>query len=205
MLLVSDATKLPDIYHRQANKSKHYITGSFGKTESVFNMQEHKSHARFRKLIAGPYSFTKIKKMEPLIDTRIVEWVEALENRFAKTDARFDFAPWAVFMAYDIISEVGFGAPIGFIEKGEDIGGLIQGFHDGMPAFGLMCRLYPFTEWIKTTFIGDKLVAKPEDDSGIGVLMRFRDKLLGERINDIKAGITIERVDLLQTYDPPVT
>lgn len=53
MLLVSDATKLPDIYSRQANKSQHYITGSFGKTESLFNMQDSKQHAQFRKIAAG--------------------------------------------------------------------------------------------------------------------------------------------------------
>lgn len=57
MLLVSDATKLPDIYSRQANKSKHYITGSFGKTESLFNMQDYKQHARFRKVAAGICEF----------------------------------------------------------------------------------------------------------------------------------------------------
>ena len=111
----------------------------------LVNMQEHRTHAHFRKIIAGPYSFSNIKKMEPLIDSRIVQWTDALDTRYAKTNIDFDFGPWAVFMAYDIISEVGFGAPIGFIEKGEDIGGLIQGFHDGLPAFGLMCRLYPFT------------------------------------------------------------
>jgi len=54
MLLVNDATRLPDMYHRQANKSKHYITGSFGKSESVFNMQDWKQHAYHRKMIAGP-------------------------------------------------------------------------------------------------------------------------------------------------------
>lgn len=198
MLLVSDATKLPEIYHRQAIKSKHYITGSFGAVESVFNMQEHHVHARHRKLIAGPYSFTNIKKMEPLVDVLIQDWAEALEKRFASTGEIFDFAPWAVFMAYDIISDIGFGAPLGFVKKGEDIGGLIQGFHDGLPAFGLMCRLYPFTEWAKTTFLGKYLVAKPEDDSGIGVLMRFRDKLIDERQKDIEAGKG-GRVDLLQT------
>lgn len=71
MLLVSDATKLPEIYHRQANKSSHYITGSFGKTESLFNMQDWRQHAYFRKIAAGPYSFSNIKKMEPLVDARI--------------------------------------------------------------------------------------------------------------------------------------
>ena len=54
MLLVNDATRLPDVYHRQANKSQHYITGSFGKAESVFNMQDWKQHAHHRKMIAGP-------------------------------------------------------------------------------------------------------------------------------------------------------
>lgn len=47
--------------------------------------------------------------MEPLIDHRISDWIEQLDERFAKTGKQMDFAPWAVFVAYDIISEVGFG------------------------------------------------------------------------------------------------
>lgn len=103
-------------------------------------------------------------------------------------------------MAYDIISEIGFGAPFGFIETGEDVGGLIKGFHDGLPAFGLMCRLHPFTSWIKSTFLNKYLVASPEQESGIGSLMRFRDKLLNQRVEDMKKGTTGGRIDLLQTY-----
>lgn len=47
--------------------------------------------------------------MEPLIDVRIKEWVDKISEKFAKTGDKFDFAPWAVYMAYDVISEVGFG------------------------------------------------------------------------------------------------
>lgn len=54
LLLVSDPKKLPEIYHRNADKTGHYITGSFGETESLFNMRSHKTHASFRKHIAGP-------------------------------------------------------------------------------------------------------------------------------------------------------
>lgn len=103
-------------------------------------------------------------------------------------------------MAYDIISEIGFGAPFGFIEKGEDVAGLIKGFHDGLPAFGLLARLYPFTYWVKSTWVGEKyLVAKPEDDSGIGILMRFRDRLIAERLEANADGKSQGRIDLLQT------
>ncbi|KAL1845821.1 hypothetical protein Plec18167_009274 [Paecilomyces lecythidis] len=201
LIIVSDATKLPEIYDRYADKTAHYITGSFGKTESLFNMRDHKKHAFFRKIAAGPYSFTNVKKMEPLFDLRINHWISKMEDKFANTGEKFDFAPWAVYMAYDIISEVGFGAPFGFTDKGEDVGGLIQGFHDGLPAFGLMARLHPFTTWIKTTWVGDKyLVASPEQESGIGTLMRFRDRLLKERIEDMESGKAMSRTDLLQTF-----
>ena len=103
-------------------------------------------------------------------------------------------------MTYDVISDIGFGGPLGFIEQGRDVEGLIQGFRDSLPLFGLMWSLYPFTRWIKTTWIGTKyLVSKPEDSSGAGILMRFRDRLLTERINDMENGKSRERVDLLQT------
>ncbi|KAF2683162.1 cytochrome P450 [Lentithecium fluviatile CBS 122367] len=199
LLLVSDASKLPEVYNRQANKSDHYVTGSFGEQESLFNMKEHKVHAHYRKIAAGPYAFTNVKKMEPMIDHRISEWLAKLTTLFADTNKEFDFAPWAVYMAYDIISEVGFGAAFGFVESESDVGGLIQGFHDGLIPFGLMARLWPFTNFIKKTPLGKALIAKPEDNSGIGMLMQFRDKLLSQRLRDIEEG-KADRIDLLQTF-----
>ncbi|KAH9866780.1 hypothetical protein J1614_008473 [Plenodomus biglobosus] len=103
-------------------------------------------------------------------------------------------------MAYDIISSVGFGAPFGFVASGTDVAGLIRGFHDGLPAFGLMARLWPLTHWIKSTWLGEKyLVAKPTDNSGIGTLMRYRDGLIAQRQQDIAAGKPV-RMDFLQTF-----
>lgn len=201
LLLVSDSSKLPAIYSRRADKTDHYVTGTFGDTESVLNMKLHRTHAKFRKLIAGPYSFTNIKKMEPLIDARMQHWVDKMSVDFVSTGKAFDVCDWAVYMAYDVVSEIGFGAPFGFVEAGADVGDLIQGFHDGITAFGILARLHPFMTWVKSTWLGRKyLVAKPEDSSGIGVLMRYRDKLLEDRLKQIAEGKTVDRVDLLQTF-----
>ena len=201
MLLISDATRIPTIYHRTADKTDHYVAFklAFGKEEGVQHKKMHADHAPLRKSIAGPYSFSNIKKMENLIDARMEFWIQTLERKFAKAGTMFDFAPWAVYMAYDIISEIGFGAPLGFVEKGEDIGGLIEGFHSGLVVFGLLCRLHPFTKWFQDTWLGEKLLlAKPSDKNGVGVLMRFRDQLLEQRIRDIEAG-NVSRYDLVQT------
>lgn len=53
---------------------------------------------------------------------------------------------------------------------------------------------------MKSTFLKKYLVATPADDSGIGVLMRFRDRLISQRLKDIEEKKTINRVDLLQTF-----
>lgn len=102
-------------------------------------------------------------------------------------------------MTYDIISEIGFGAPFGFIDSGSDVGGLIQGLHESLPVFGLMARLWPVTEFIKRTPLKRFIIPQAEDPTGIGLVMRFRDKLILQRQQDMEAG-TVKRVDFLQTY-----
>jgi hypothetical protein len=96
LLLVSDARKLPEIYHFKANKTPYYLTGSFGETESLFNMRDHKVHAKMRRLVAGPYSFTKVSAMEPMMDERLEAWIQKIEEMFATSGKAFDFCDWAV-------------------------------------------------------------------------------------------------------------
>lgn len=54
LLLIADSQKLPEFYHRNADKTEFYITGSFGETEALFNIRSHKDHATLRKRIATP-------------------------------------------------------------------------------------------------------------------------------------------------------
>ncbi|KXX82964.1 Pisatin demethylase [Madurella mycetomatis] len=199
MILINDATKIPLIYHRFADKTQHYITGSIGPVENIFNMQDHHTHARYRKFAASPYSFTNVKKMEPLIDERIEYWLSRVDTLFASTKAPFDFSPWASYMAYDVISEVGFGECFGFVEQGRDVNGLIRSMHDGVLPFGIMARMYPLTRWLKGTWLKRYLVATPQHKGGFGAMLRVREELVARRLRDIEEGKK-PRVDLLQTF-----
>ena len=42
------------------------------------------------------YSFSNVKKMEPLVDARIQQWSNKLDENFAQSGKAFDFAWWAV-------------------------------------------------------------------------------------------------------------
>ncbi|KAK7432095.1 hypothetical protein QQZ08_001385 [Neonectria magnoliae] len=82
-----------------------------------------------------------------------------------------------------LVSEVGFGAPFGFVAQGRDVAGLIKGMHDGLVPYGIM----------------KYLVAKPENKNGFGTLMRFRDALIARRLQEMDEGTKV-RFDLLQTF-----
>lgn len=115
-----------------------------------------------------------MKKNEPLIDRHTKRWIDSMDENLVKPGQTFDFAFWPVFWAYDVISDLAFGGEFGMIKAGGDTENLIGGYHDGLHLFGAMGRLYPLTNFVKRfPWIANKfLIARPENDDGIGRIMQ---------------------------------
>lgn len=201
--MIPSALHLPQIYHRQAVKTKWYVTGALGPGESVFNMQPHSHHAHFRRLIAGPYSMSKMVKNEPLIDDIIIAWIRKLNDMFAQQNKAFDMSRWATFAAFDVISLVGFGEAFGFVDTATDVDDLIEELHKGFFYFGIVGRMYPFVEFIKKTWFGRFLVSNEKDKGGMGFLIRWTNRIMKARQKELAEGKDHGRVDLLQSYGIP--
>lgn len=129
----------------------------------------------------------------------ILPWLSKLNILFAETGTPVDMSRWATYVAFDTISEVGFGQALGFVEKEEDVGGLIRSVHDGIQVFGIIAHLYPFVEWLTTGPFKGFFAATPDMKNGMGQLMRWRDKIINARITEIEEGVRRDRVDLLQS------
>ncbi|KAF8456860.1 cytochrome P450 monooxygenase [Kalaharituber pfeilii] len=193
LLVVSDPRMLPVIYQRKADKTDFYITGTLGKgPESVFNVRAHQEHYHVRKRLAAAYGLRATKGMENLVSERIVEWTAQLGRLFADTGNVLDFSMWSQFLAYDVITELGFGESMGFVRRATDVGGLIKCFHYALPAIGSLARLPILTKMV----VGwDCVTSKPTDKYGLGPVMAFRDRLIEQRL---ASGSSPDRQDLLQ-------
>lgn len=206
-LLVKSAFALPLIYHRTQFKSRFYGGGDFP-AQSVVGLRSHQAHASRRKLVGPPYSYSKIIKAEPLVNKTISAWLMKLTT-FAEIRKPVNMASWTTYFAFDTISEVGFGQALGFIEKEEDVGGLIQSIHEGIEMVIIMAHLYPFVDWLRAGPLGRFLNATPDMKSAMGQLMRWRDKIINARATEIEQGKIRGRVDILQSYvfshDPPIS
>ncbi|CAD6448794.1 e5128983-b8c8-4d3b-b1ee-a357e9a4f09f [Sclerotinia trifoliorum] len=198
-LLVKSAFALPLIYHRTAVKSRFYSNGGFP-SEPAISIRGHQAHSDRRRLVGPPYSYSKIVKAEPLVDKIISAWLTKLRTIFAETGKSVNMTSWATYFAFDTISEVGFGQALGFVEKEEDVGGLIQSVHDGVEIFGVLAHLYPFVERLTSGPLKSFFTATPDMKNGMGQLMRWRDKIINARITENEEGKERDQLDLLESF-----
>ncbi|KAL9076204.1 MAG: hypothetical protein Q9157_003761 [Trypethelium eluteriae] len=169
--------------------------------ESLFALSNHKDHAQRRKMLSRPYNASNVAKLEPFIDSHISHWLSRLSELYAETSEPFDIASWASYLAFDVISDIAFGAPLGFIAAATDIGDLIRGLHTGWALFGFLARAYPLKAYLsRSSWLLRKLGLVPSRDAniGFGILLRTRDRVLRERLAALRAGAQPERQDLLQ-------
>ncbi|KAI9789482.1 MAG: hypothetical protein M1816_006024 [Peltula sp. TS41687] len=188
LLAVNDPKLLPTIYHRHVDKTDVYTVGVLGELAPPFQTLKHEDHAAKRKRVASSFTLTNLKRLEGQVDERILEWTAVLRKRFAETGEKLDYAAWSQWFAYDMICQLSFGEPIGFIKEGRDVENLIDNFHKMAPFAAVVGALPWIARPILESSIGRwLLMPRPGDNTGTGKIMAFRDGLLKERLENPSA------------------
>lgn len=195
---MSDATAVPIIHGRNVAKTPSYGAGiPLGMRQSMMNMRDPKAHSYHRKLIAAPFSAGNIRKMEPVMDRRIDHWLSTMEERFVEGGREFDLAPWVTFLTHDVISDLAFGQPLGFVERGGDVEGLVGDIRGSLVFIGVMSRMYPVFNWLRDIGVMNAICPDMER-TPLGTLARFRDRMTDERMEAKAAGQEGGKKDLFQ-------
>lgn len=79
--------------------------------------------------IAQVYAMTNLKTYEPLVESTESYFFSKLE-RLADKGKPFDLGTWLHWFATDVIMEITFGKRFGFLEKEEDIDGILKVIED---------------------------------------------------------------------------
>lgn len=86
-------------------------------------------HDQQRKLINSAFSLTQLLRYEPWVDDTIILFLQEMRDRFVDRDGPegiIQLPVWLGYFAADVISEMTFGEKTGFLEKGEDVQGIIS-------------------------------------------------------------------------------
>ncbi|KAF3935075.1 hypothetical protein ABW20_dc0109538 [Dactylellina cionopaga] len=129
---VSGLDAIQAVYNIQDKfpKSEFYTPQQFfvgGKPyENMFNTTNEDFHQLLRKPVAKAYAMTTIVEYEPFVDDTTSLFLQKMEEMSGQT---IDFAVWLQYYAFDLIGEITFSKKFGFLERGEDVDGIIHTLH----------------------------------------------------------------------------
>ncbi|KAI5921322.1 cytochrome P450 [Camillea tinctor] len=144
LLSFSDATLLPRVYHRSADKPKFYSSWIFGNTSAMFQSLKHEDHYAKKKLVAPCFSMNALKaNYEGKIDERIDEFCVKLRERSSIPGKPVDFSEHLRWFLSDVWSHLAYGQPKGFVAQGRDVQGLMASLQ-GMYSLSAKAAVMPW-------------------------------------------------------------
>ncbi|OQU94072.1 hypothetical protein CLAIMM_00485 isoform 1 [Cladophialophora immunda] len=92
---------------------------------ALVSIKDEKTHGIYRRPIAHAYSLSSLKGYEPYIDETIEKLIKELDKHDAD-GTPINMTRWLQYWAFDVMSKISFGEPLGFLDHGNDFNGMIQ-------------------------------------------------------------------------------
>ncbi|KAF4334974.1 cytochrome P450 monooxygenase [Fusarium beomiforme] len=92
---------------------------------SLFSTTDNDFHSQFRRCVNSAFSMSALVQYEPFVDNTTKLFLEQTEKIFANRSDVCDFTQWLQFYAFDVIGEITYSKRHGFIEKNEDVEGIV--------------------------------------------------------------------------------
>ena len=96
---------------------------------TLFSTTDEKFHAKLRRAVSNAYAMSTLVQFEPLVDSTTLVFLDQLQRRFADRaglDGICDFSTWLQYYAFDVIGELTYSERLGFVDRGEDVDGIIK-------------------------------------------------------------------------------
>lgn len=99
--------------------------------EGIFATQSETIHRNLKRPVSGAYSMSNLVSFEPYVDATMRVLCDQLEARFTTADGSrptpCNMSEWLQMFAFDVIGELTFSKRFGFLERGEDVDGIMAG------------------------------------------------------------------------------
>ncbi|RSL84184.1 hypothetical protein CEP52_016503 [Fusarium oligoseptatum] len=92
---------------------------------SLFSTTNNDFHSQFRRSVNSAFSMSALVQYEPFVDNTTKLFLNQTEKLFAGKPEGCDFTQWLQFYAFDVIGEITYSKRHGFIEKNEDVEGIV--------------------------------------------------------------------------------
>jgi hypothetical protein len=112
---------------------------------TLFPDRNMKRHADTRKLFQGMYSMSSLVSYEPFVDHCAEIFMSRLTD-FAQARQVLDMGHWLQCYAFDVIGDITYSTRFGFLDRGEDVEGIMEALRKMMrysTLIGIYAKMHP--------------------------------------------------------------
>ncbi|TKA24724.1 hypothetical protein B0A50_05712 [Salinomyces thailandicus] len=155
----------------------------------VFTTDE-AQHAQMKRPVAQSFSLSTLVEFEPLIDSTTAVFLSRLDEMFANTSKVCDLGQWLQWYAFDVVGELTFSKRLGFLERAEDVDGMIA----SVSANFERCSLLGQMPWLDLCTYKNPVYLRFFAKSVSNPVVGFGQKLMQQRLSgeDYTSGSSVD-------------
>lgn len=94
--------------------------------ESLFSTVNEDYHSKYRRCVNSAFAMSSLVHYEPLVEKTMDVFLNQTQRLFAETGRSCNFNQWLQYFAFDVIGDLTWSKRLGFVEKNEDVDGIIE-------------------------------------------------------------------------------
>ncbi|PKS11126.1 hypothetical protein jhhlp_002887 [Lomentospora prolificans] len=173
----------PYAYREVTDKYGHGVQKLDPARDNLFSMRDEVKHRELRAKMAAGYSGKENLSMEGTIDYQIAKLINLIETKYLSRGGEYrpmDFGQKGQFFTLDVISDLAFGQPFGFLEKDADVFDYLKITKGFIPFMIVLCHQYWLADILHSKpFQG--LFPKAGDKIGFGAFIGVTNKAVAAR------------------------
>ncbi|KAE9370992.1 cytochrome P450 [Stipitochalara longipes BDJ] len=169
------------------------------RVNNVISERNDKRHNALRAKMASGYSGKENPGLEESIDGRCEDLIRLIQKKYLSSKNvlnKLDFAQISQYFTMDVLTDVAFGAPFGYLERDEDVHDYIKTIRAFMPVLELQTN-HPTINYLMTSRPVQALAAPTATDRvGMGAVIGVAQKVVAQRFGEKK----VECDDMLGSF-----
>ncbi|KAK4549808.1 hypothetical protein LTR36_005109 [Oleoguttula mirabilis] len=149
------------------------------RTPSLVFTTDEAQHAIMKRPVAPAFSLSTLVEFEPLIDSTTAVFLSRLDELYASSGKVCDLGQWLQWYAFDVIGALSFSKRLGFMERAEDVEGIIDSVAANFDRCSVLGQMPWLDLWTYKNPIYLRFFAKPLSSPILG----FGQRRMQERLN----------------------
>ncbi|OTA01466.1 cytochrome P450 [Trichoderma parareesei] len=163
-------------------------------TNNCLSTRDEIAHSALRSKMAAGYAGRDVDNIEPKIDSNIRDFMRLLGS-YADKKTPVDLGRKVQYFTLDVISDLAYGAPFGFVETDTDVYEYIQTTEKNLPMI-MVVTVFPWLLTLLNSPVLKGLLPSTKDRLGFGRIMSIAKDVAAERF---KPDVNDER-DMLASF-----